>query len=200
MRVVGTVGLPGSGKGELAAVARKAGIPVVTMGDVIRQACRDRGRDPSTDHGEVAKALREENGPAAIAERSLPLVREAVSETDTNTVVVDGLRSMVEVEAFRESFGESFLIVSIEAPFNLRAERLADRGRDSSDSDLEALRARDERELGFGMGEVMEAADVRIENTDSLEAFRSRVRELLLESNGDSEPKTESPAERDTTQ
>jgi len=200
MRVVGTVGLPGSGKGELATVAREAGIPVVTMGDVIRQACRDRGRDPSTDHGEVAKALREENGPAAIAERSLPLIRDAVRETDTDTVVVDGLRSMVEVEAFREAFGENFLIVSIEAPFDLRAERLAERGRDSSDSDLEALRARDERELGFGMGEVMDAADVRIDNTDSLEAFRTSVRELLSESTTDSASATESPAETDTTQ
>ncbi len=180
MRVLGTVGLAGSGKGELAAVAREHDIPVVTMGDVIRQACRDRGLDPAENHGTVAKALRAENGPAAIAERSLPMVRDAVETTDT--VVVDGLRSMVEVEAFREAFGENFEIVSVEAPFELRAERLADRGRDASDGDLEALRARDERELNFGMGEVMQAADYRVDNTDSLEAFRARAHELLLES------------------
>lgn len=197
MRVVGTVGLPGSGKGELAAVARDAGIPVVTMGDVIRQACRDRGRDPATDHGAVAKALREEHGPAAIAERSLPLIQEALEEADGDTVVIDGLRSMVEVETFREAFGEAFRIVSIEAPFDLRAERLAERGRDSSDEDLEALRARDERELGFGMGAVMEAADVRIDNTDSLEAFRTRVHELL---SVDADPTAEFPPDANTTQ
>jgi len=150
MHVLGTVGLAGSGKGELAAVAREHDIPVVTMGDVIRQACRDRGFDPAENHGAVAKALRAENGPAAIAERSLPMVREAV-DGDVDTVVVDGLRSMVEVEVFREAFGADFEIVSVEAPFELRAERLADRGRDASDGDLEALRARDERELEFGM-------------------------------------------------
>ncbi|ATW88956.1 dephospho-CoA kinase [Halohasta litchfieldiae] len=194
MRVVGTVGLPGSGKGELAAVAREEGLSVVTMGDVIRQACRDRGRDPSTDHGTVAKALREEHGPAAIAERSLPLVRDAVEETDTDTVLVDGLRSMVEVDAFRDAFGDEFRIVSIEAPFDLRAERLAERGRDGSDSDLEQLRARDQRELDFGMGEVMDAADYRIDNTDSLDAFRTTARELLVEST--SEP----PADAESTQ
>jgi dephospho-CoA kinase len=194
MRVFGTVGLPGSGKGELAAVAREEGIPVVTMGDVIRQACRDRGRDPSTDHGAVAKALREEHGPAAIAERSLPLVREAVEETETDTVLVDGLRSMVEVDAFREAFGEEFRIVSIEAPFDLRAERLAERGRDDSDGDLEQLRARDQRELDFGMGAVMDAADYRIDNTDSLDAFRTTARELLVGSS------IESTADADTTQ
>ena len=179
MRVFGTVGLAGSGKGELAAVARENGIPVITMGDVIRQACRDRGLDPAEDHGTVAKALRDEHGPAAIAERSLPMIRDAV-DGDSETVVVDGLRSMVEVETFREAFDEAFQIVSIEVPFELRAERLAERGRDASDSDLESLRARDERELEFGMGEVMEAADYRIENTDTLESFRMRVHELLL--------------------
>ena len=59
MNVYGFVGLPGSGKSEAAAVARDLGIPVVTMGDVIRQECRDRGLDPATEHGRVAQALRE---------------------------------------------------------------------------------------------------------------------------------------------
>jgi len=180
MRVYGTVGLAGSGKGELAAVARKEGIPVVTMGDVIRQACRDRGLDPTEDHGTVAKILRDEDGPAAVAERSLPMVRDAV-DGGADIVVVDGLRSMVELEVFADAFGEAFEVVSVEAPFGLRAERLSDRRRDASDGNLEALRARDERELEFGMGEVMEAADYRIENTDSLESFRERVHELLLD-------------------
>ncbi|MFC6725676.1 AAA family ATPase, partial [Halobium palmae] len=67
MTVIGTVGLPGSGKGEAAAVAREEGLPVVTMGDVIRQECRDRGLDPAEHHGRVATALREEHGQSAIA-------------------------------------------------------------------------------------------------------------------------------------
>ena len=69
MTVIATVGLPGSGKGEAANVAEELDVPVVTMGDVIRAECRDRDLDPATHHGQVAKALREENGPAAIAER-----------------------------------------------------------------------------------------------------------------------------------
>lgn len=179
MRVIGTVGLPGSGKGEAAAVAREAGIPVVTMGDVIRQECRERGLDPAEHHGEIAKALREENGLDAIAARSLPMIRDHLDDNDT--VLVDGLRSMYEVERFREAFADDFLVVSVEAPFEVRAERLGERGRDDSDSDVERLRARDERELGFGMGDVMDDADVVVDNTDSLEAFRARIRTLLRE-------------------
>jgi dephospho-CoA kinase len=177
MRIIGTVGLPGSGKGEVAEVAREAGIPVVTMGDVIREACRNRGLDPAEHHGRIAKLLREEEGEAAIAERCLPHVEEALDGSEV--VLVDGLRSMVEVETFEAAFGEDFLLVSVEAPFETRAERLGDRGRDESDLDREDLRAREERELGFGMGEVMDEADVVIENTDSLDAFRERIRRVF---------------------
>lgn len=175
MTVIATVGLPGSGKGEAATQAEKLGIPVVTMGDVIRQACRDRGLDPAEHHGAVAQALREENGPGAIAEESLPQIRDALADHDV--VLVDGVRSDVEVDRFEDAFGDDFLLVSIEAPQAVRKERLTERGRDNLDG--ESLEERDERELGFGMGEAMERADVRIENTESLEAFQERIREII---------------------
>jgi len=180
MTVIGVVGLPGSGKSEAAAVARELDVPVVTMGDVIREACRDRGLDPATHHGEVAKALREENGPAAIAERSLPLIEDALAEADT--VLVDGIRSDVEVAAFEDAFGEEFFLLAVEAPFDVRAERLDLRGRDaSSEEGGESLADRDARELDFGMGAAIDDADVTIRNTDSLEAFHERVRRLLTD-------------------
>jgi dephospho-CoA kinase len=177
MRVIGTVGLPGSGKGEAAAVAREAGVPVVTMGDVIREACRDRGLDPAEHHGEVARALRAEDGPAAIAERSLPMIEAALDGSDA--VLVDGLRSDVELDRFRDAFGDAFRLVSVEAPFETRADRLLDRARDDTDLDRESLREREERELGFGMGEVMDRADIVIENTDTLDAYREQIRAVL---------------------
>jgi dephospho-CoA kinase len=177
MRVIGTVGLAGSGKGEFATVAAELGVPVVTMGDVVRQECRDRGLDPAEHHGRIAQALREENGPAAIAEASLPHVEDALAAADT--VLVDGIRSAVEVEVFRERFGGDFVLVSIDAPFELRQQRVGDRGRDEVGEDGEPLAARDERELGFGLGEAMERADVTVDNTGSLAAFREAVREVL---------------------
>ena len=180
MNVYGFVGLPGSGKSEAATVARERDIPVVTMGDVIRQACRDRGLDPATHHGEMARTLREENGPDAIAQRSLPRIREHLA--DSETVLVDGIRSDVEVERFVEAFGEEFLLVEITAPDEERAERLDLRGRDASaEAGGESIEKRDERELGFGMGEAMAVADCTVRNDGTLEAFHERVRTLLTE-------------------
>ncbi len=177
MHVIGLVGLPGSGKSEAATVAEELGVPVITMGDVIRNACVDRGLDPASDHGRVAKELREEGGPGAIAEESIPVIIDALE--DHESVVVDGIRSEAEVDRFKAEFGDDFILVCIEAPFAVREQRITDRGRDDTCELGESLKDRDERELGFGMGEAMENADVYIENTDSLMEFRQRIREFL---------------------
>ncbi len=178
MSVLGFVGLPGSGKSEAAAVAEDHGIPVVTMGDVIRTECRERGLDPSIAHGQVAQALREENGPGAIAERSLPMI-EAELETN-DTVVVDGIRSDTEVERFKDRFGEQFRLVCIDTPFETRRERLDLRGRDAGgDEGGETLADRDAREREFGMDAAMDQADVTVENTGTLADFRDQITAIL---------------------
>ncbi len=178
MRVIGTVGMPGSGKSEAATVAEELGVPVVIMGDVIRQECRDRGLDPAEHHGRIAQKLREENGPGAIAERSLPIIRDHLEDSDV--VLVDGIRSGVEVEQFRAAFGDAFTLVEVYAPYETRRERIESRDR-PGDVDGEPLADREERERGFGMDEAIEAADVRIENTGTLGEFHERVEELLTE-------------------
>lgn len=181
MTVIGIVGLPGSGKSEAARVARELGLPVVTMGDIVRQETEARGLDPAADHGAVAQALREEEGPAAIADRAVPEIRSALAENDA--VVVDGIRSGAEVERFESAFGEDFRLVAITAPDELRAERLELRGRDAAGEDGgETIAERDERELGFGMEEALEDADRTILNEASLEAFREAASEVLAES------------------
>ena len=177
MRVIGTVGLAGSGKGEFATVAEDLDVPVVTMGDVVREACRDRGLDPAEHHGRVAQDLRAENGPAAVAEASLPHIEAALEDDDA--VLVDGIRSDDEVDAFEERFGDRFTLVSIETPFEVRERRLGERGRDNVGENGEGLAERDERELGFGLGAAMDRADVTVENTGTLAEFRARAREVL---------------------
>jgi len=180
MKVIGIVGLPGSGKSAAADVAADLGIPVVTMGDVVRAECRDRGLELTEDNmGAVASDLRERDGLAAVAKRSLPLIEERLTESDADTLLVDGIRGGREVDLFREAFDDAFTLVSIEVPFETRLVRVRERGRDPTAEERVDLRERDERELGYGMGEAMDDADVTIRNTDSLDAFRAKIRALL---------------------
>ena len=59
MKVIGIVGMPGSGKGEFSAVADELGIPVVVMGDVIREEVKKEGLPPvDASMGVIARRLR----------------------------------------------------------------------------------------------------------------------------------------------
>ena len=180
MKVVGVVGMPASGKSEAACLARDEGVPVVTMGDVIRDEVERRGLEPTDDHmGDVATSLREEEGDGAVARRCADEIRAK----DAPVVVVDGLRSDDEADYFRDEFddGDRFVLVAVEAPFETRLKRVRARDRDDDVATADELRERDDRELGYGMGEAIDDADVRIVNDGSLEVLREAFRDVLTE-------------------
>lgn len=175
MRVIGVVGLPASGKGEFSRIARSLGIPVVVMGDVIREAVISSGL-PVTDQnlGEMAGNLRKEGGMAVIAELCIP----AIENTLSPIVLVDGIRGIAEVDLFRSRFPE-FTLIGIDAPFDARLERLSSRGREDDQLGRDELTERDRREISWGLGRALASADYLILNESTVEAFAAQARALL---------------------
>jgi dephospho-CoA kinase len=177
MKVIGVVGLPASGKGEFSRIARSMGIPVVVMGDVIREAVTRAGL-PVTDRnlGETAGELRRERGMAAIAELCIP----AIERTGGPLVLVDGIRGDAEVDLFRSRF-TGFILIGVDAPFGARLARLSSRGREDDLLSREELRERDQREISWGLGRALARADFLILNDTTVEAFEEQARQLLEE-------------------
>ncbi len=180
MRVIAFVGLPLSGKSTAAKVAEEMGIPVVCMGDVVREEAKRRGLPLTNDVlGSIAEELRRKEGMDAIAKRCIPVIRE--KGKDVGVVVVDGVRGMAEVERFRKEFGDDFILIAIEAPLEVRFQRALKRGRSDDVKSLEELRRRDERELSWNLGEAMKYANITVENKSGIEEFRDKIREILKE-------------------
>lgn len=176
MTVIGVVGLPASGKGEFSDVAREMGIPVVVMGDIIRQAVRDAGLELTDENaGAVSRRIREEEGMDALARRTVPVIRARHGDP----VVVDGIRGDAEVQVFRDQFPE-FILVAVTAPFSVRLDRLRDRGREDVTPTAADLKQRDDREKGWGLDRALAMADFVLENTGTREEFHQQVRRLLL--------------------
>jgi dephospho-CoA kinase len=175
MKVIGVVGMPASGKGEFSRIAADRGIPVVVMGDMIRRAVAGAGL-PLTDEnmGSVSAELRATYGMDAVAHLTVP----AVEETGAPVALIDGIRGGAEVAIFRERF-PMFLLVGVRASFETRLRRLGSRGRSDDPHSAEDLRRRDARELGWGLGDALAAADVYIENEGTVEEYAGRVAHLL---------------------
>ncbi|NLA39156.1 MAG: flagellar hook-basal body complex protein FliE [Methanomicrobiales archaeon] len=175
MKVIGIVGMPASGKGEVSRIARDLGIPVVVMGDAIRMRAARIGLSATDANlGAISRELRSDLGMDAIARITIPLIET----TAAPVVLVDGIRGDHEVAAFRERFPD-FLLIGIVSSFETRYARLAGRGRSDDSLTAEDLRARDERELGWGLLQALAQADHTIVNEGTLEEFARETRDLL---------------------
>ena len=167
MKIIGFVGLPGSGKGEASQIARQHGLAVVVMGDVIRQEAARQGLEPTDKNlGRIGNALRAAEGPDAVAK----ITFKKAKATGKDLVVVDGLRSKEEADFFR-THADEFHLVEVCAPAEERLKRLAARGRpddpgkiasscsEPDSLDVAAFGRRECRERGWGMCEAMRTAD-----------------------------------------
>jgi len=171
MKVTGVVGLPASGKGEFSKIAALRGIPVVVMGDMIRNAVKSRGMDPTdTNLGATANQLRVERGMDAIAHLCIPEIQRQTAPL----VLVDGIRGDAEVSLFRRVF-PGFTLVSIDSTFETRLARIQERGRTDDFTSADELRTRDNRELGWGLCSALNNADVHLSNNGTREAFIAAV-------------------------
>ena len=178
MRLIAFVGYPLSGKSTASKMAKSLGIPVVTMGDVVREEAKKRELEPTDKNlGEIAKELRAKYGMNAIAKRCIPKIEKLIKEK--GVVVIDGIRGIDEVECFKKRFGENFTLIAIEAPLDVRFQRSKFRKRQDSLSSIEELKKRDEREESWGLKKAMEVADFTIENTGSMREFKEKITELL---------------------
>jgi len=176
MKLIAFVGMPASGKSEAAAIAIKFGIPVVNMGDVVREETARRGLPPTDENiGGTGTSLRREEGMDVIAQRCVPKIRAIKSKA----IVVDGIRNINEIEYYKKEFGTDFELIAINTPFEIRFERVKKRARSDDMKSMEELKRRDEREKGWGLDRAIEKAVINIDNTGTIEKFKEKMEQLL---------------------
>jgi dephospho-CoA kinase len=175
IKMVAFTGMPGAGKSEAVRVAKERGFQVLRMGDEVWDEVRRRGLPlEAAEVGRVADDMRTSHGPDVWARRTLERVDPAAG-----VVVIDGLRSHAELQTFKDALGDDFLLVLVDCPDEVRITRVTGRGREDDTMTEGSFRERDRRELSWGLGEVLPAADIVIDNSGSIEELRDRVSELL---------------------
>ncbi len=172
MKLIVVAGMPGAGKEEFLNVAADMGIPFIRMGDLVRELYPQRSEeDKDLTLGQFANIERERHGYNIWAKRAL-------ERMSGNIYLIDGCRSMDEVEAYR-SLSDDVNIVAIHAPPKIRYERLVKRQRDDAPRNIEEFNARDSREMGWGLADVIALSDHLILNDGSLEKFREDANAYL---------------------
>jgi dephospho-CoA kinase len=173
--VVGLAGMPGSGKSLVVETARELGYAIVVMGDVIREETAKRGLELTPQNvGKVMLQLRKEGGNTVVAQKCIPKIEAQAG----SKVLVDGLRSLYEVDAFKAHFAK-FSLAAVHASPETRFNRLFNRRRSDDPSGWEVFRDRDMRELSVGLGNVIAVAEQMIVNDNNVEEIKLKVAESL---------------------
>jgi dephospho-CoA kinase len=174
-RLIGLTGPNGAGKGEAAEFLKAQGYESFSLSDVIRDKLREEGKAASRDNM-IAKgnALRKQFGPDVLARRIMDKVR--------GKAVIDSIRNVSEVEYLRGQNG--FILIAVDAPSEIRFERVRARGRDESVQTLDQFVQKEAEEKGEDAGaqqldKVMAMADIVLVNDGSLEDLRRKLEDLL---------------------
>lgn len=173
MVVIVVVGMPGSGKDLFVRMARKNGYAQVRMGDVVRDFAKEEGLDSNdVAIGGFANDQRKLHGDDVWALRTLDKLPRGNS-------VIDGSRSMTEIDCFRNAIGNGLVVMAIKAPEDQRFHRLRLRAREDDPLTVEDFARRDEREISWGILKAIAGADLRLTNDAGLDEFRGKCLDAL---------------------
>jgi len=173
--LIGLTGTNGAGKGEVAAFFRKKGYAYFSLSDLIRDELKKKGKEVSRDNLiKMGNLLREKSGRDILARLIIKKIK--------GKAVIDSIRNPKEVEYLRRQ--KNFILLSIDAPVELRYERVKKRGRAESASNLQEFIEKEAEEMtnlkkSQQLQNCMRLADFKIKNNDTIESLYQKLEKLL---------------------
>lgn len=172
---IGLTGTNCAGKGTVADYLVSKGYEYYSLSDEIRLELRRRGLEETRDNlRDLGNELRNVHGYGVLA--------EMLSSRVSYDAVIDSIRHPMEVEALRGFY--DFVMVSVDAPIELRYERAKERGREENASSLEEFRQKEELEKGEGGGQqihrTMEASDYILFNDSNMDGLQKKIDDFLV--------------------
>ena len=175
LKIIIITGMPGAGKSEVANAFQNAGYPLIIMGDVIREETRSRGMEANPENTKkVMLDLRKVHGPGAVATRCL----DGLCKQDSDIVVIEGCRSIAEVDVF-DDYADEVTSICVHASPKIRFSRLQDRNREDAPSTWEVFRERDIREISVGLGGIIALSNIMLINEGTLDSIQNSSKELV---------------------
>lgn len=176
--IVGLTGRIGSGKGEAAKFLQDCGFEYHSLSDTLRDEIRKRRQTVTRRRLiQFGTRLREEEGPAVLAERTL-----ARLERDKN-YVIDSIRNPAEVKTLRRR--SDFFLLNVRAPRRLRFKRIRLRHRENDPETYPQFVKTEEREFqnrnpaAQQLIATEKLADKVIDNNTTLARLQDKLRALL---------------------
>lgn len=179
--LLGITGAFGSGKSSASAFFSEKGFTKVILSSFLEEEIKRTSDAPITRKAlqDAGNALRKKYGSGVLAQKAL----EYIDQNKLDRVVIDGIRSMGELEVLYSK--PEFVSLAIVTDRAVRYERLIANPR-REDVTAKVFSELDYRDLGVGekdyglqTGLCISLADVFIENNGTIAAFEKRLEMFL---------------------
>ena len=176
--IIGLTGRNASGKGAAAEFLKSIGFVYTSLADELRRVLQEEGIPVTRDNLiREGRRFRERWGPAFLAHRVFKRL-----DPEKN-YIVDSIRHPEEVRVFR--LRDDFYLLHIQAPAEIRFERIRRRGREGDPQTWEDFLQVETRETSDAdpnaqrIDRCEKLADATLVNDDSLETLHRRLRDWL---------------------
>ena len=175
--LIGLTGRNASGKGEVARYLQTKSFYYYSLSNVIRDEVRQRGDEPTRERLIiVGNELRQKHGASVLAERILAKIE------DDKHYIIDSIRNPSEVDSFRAA--KHFKLLRVDAPPELRFQRIVNRHRESDPGTFEEFIELENREAegddtSQNLVKVELMADHTLSNDGPLDKLYLQIDELL---------------------
>jgi dephospho-CoA kinase len=179
MKVIGTIGLIGSGKDTVAQyIARRYGYTIISMRDLVKEVTEKEGLEPTRENLQtISEKYRKTYGMDYFAR----LATEKASGIGAKKVLISEMRKPEDITVPKARFGKDIMIILIEADPEIRFERLRKRGRLGDPKTFEQFQRQEKREYELYFSKSLHLAEYRIENNGTLEELYNKIDSLLKE-------------------
>ena len=178
-RLLALVGMPGAGKSLLADHLKAQGFPKVRFGQITIDEVLRRGWEITPANEQIVRQeIRVQEGMDAYARRSLPYLRQAL--TEHNGAIIDGLYSFSEYKTLRAEFGAALVVVAVVCDRALRYARLG--ARPERPLTPQQAEARDTNEIkSLEKGGPIAIADYTLLNNNSPQVAIAALDQILAD-------------------
>lgn len=183
MKVVGVAGTIGSGKEIVSEkLLKRFNSYHVNLSDIIKgEIERKKGKLDRKALQDMGDEMRKKYGPHILA-----LLAIEYLPRDKEMSVVTGIRNPAEAEYLRKKFGQNFKLIAVDAPIEVRFERVLKRQKPSDPQTFDEFVTLDERdqgkeesEAGLQVKKCVEIADFKIINDGTLEDLEKKIADVI---------------------
>ncbi len=177
--IIGITGTIGAGKDTIADYLKTKGFAYHSLSDIIRDECNTRNLSHERDNLiAVGNELRTTFGPSVLGKLTAAKI-EKLGEKKSLAV---SIRNPAEIEALRATPG--FFLIAVDAPIELRFERIKKRGRPEDAVSFEKFKEQENRERAGTatqqqLTSVMALADAHIDNAGTFEEINQHIETIL---------------------